>query len=141
MSALPSQRSTQHPPSIASPAPPCSGERKHQYASRLRIPTQEDIRENARKNAVSCKTVGHGTVNRQDSSSQHTTPTLNWPGKTCVSTERELKHNARQAQDICPFFKMRKDPAEAKPLSRSKKTLSRQRPKRQKPNAIKPAAS
>ena len=54
MSALPSQRSTQHPPSIASPAPPCSGERN---ASRLPIPTQEDIRENARKNAVSCKTV------------------------------------------------------------------------------------
>ena len=36
---------------------------------------------------------------------------------------------------------MQKDPAEAKPLSRSEKDPSRQRTKPQKPNAIKPAAS
>ena len=36
---------------------------------------------------------------------------------------------------------MRKDPAEAKPLSRSEKNPSRQRAKPQKPNAIEPVAS
>ena len=36
---------------------------------------------------------------------------------------------------------MQKDPAEAKPLSRSEKKPSRQRTKPQKPNAIEPAAS
>ena len=96
---------------------------KRQYASRLRIPTQEYIRENARKNAGSRKTVGHGTVNRQDSSSQHTTPTLNSARENMRLDRTRPREQRTASARYMPLFKMRKDPAEAKPLSGSEKTL------------------
>ena len=120
MSALPSQRSTQHPPSIASPAPPYSGERN---ASRLRIPTQEDIRENARKNAVSCK---NGSARDCQSARQQLTAYDAHPelARENMRLDRTRPREQRTASArYMPLFQNAKGPRRSKATFEVKKTL------------------
>ena len=98
MSALPSQRSTQHPPSIASPAPPCSGERNASTPVDYGYQRKEEGHQGKRseKRGVMQKRFGRGTVNRQNSRMPHMCAKV----RTIVSNSTANRDKARQATKV-----------------------------------------
>ena len=96
MSALPSQRSTQHPPSIASPAPPCSGERNASTPVDYGYQRRRTSGKTLGKTRCHAKTVGHGTVSNETA----TTPHMCAKVRTIVSNSTANRDKARQATKV-----------------------------------------